>query len=357
MAKAQVTTKGVSVAQMLEKAKTEMGDDIGSIGGEWEDLERIPTGVFEFDVATGGGYPQNRVTLIYGNESSTKTVHAMLGVAGHQRKYPDKICGYIGIEGYSGSDKDWFRSLGVDVDKLAVMVPTTAEQVVDLVDSFCWSTDAGLLVVDSLAAMMTATEFEDSAEKKHYGGSSVPISVMGRKLHAALNKAPSNPTVILINQPRTKVGIAYGDPTTLPGGNMVNNFLPNMKIKLYGKNEMDTKYSKAMPVRKKVTMSLVKWKVPIINQVAEYEIAMLPHKGLRPGQTDWFNQFNTYAQALGMLKKGPKDKGWECFDQTWSTLKELKDALYGDSAVMEAVVADMVSALAANGQVLEPKGD
>jgi recombination protein RecA len=243
--------------------------------------------------------------------------------------------------------------LGVDVDALAVFQPTYAEQVVDIVDSFLWANDSGLLVLDSIAAMMTVTEFENSAEKKSMGGASIPIATMVRKITAALNKSPSKPTLILINQTRTKIGVMYGDPTTMPGGNFIK-FMSALTVKLYGKNEMDTKVSKVMPVRKAVTASVQKWKVPILAVKAEYEAVMIPHSGLRVGQTDWFNTFKQYAVALGLLAKaeGKGAKGWVCYGQNWPTLDALKDKLYSDPEVCAAVTSDLIVALANDGSLI-----
>lgn len=355
MAKDTKSVHGTSVADVVSKTQEDMGDGIAKIGGEWEDLERIPTGLFEFDIATGGGFPKNKISLIYGNESSTKTVHAILAIAAHQRLWPDKVCAYIALEGYGGSDREWFKALGVDVDKLAVFRPVTAEQVVDIMDSFCWANDAGLAVIDSLAVIMTTTEFENSAEKKSFGGSSIPITTMARKINAAMNASPAQPTVIYINQPRTKIGVMYGDPTSLPGGNLVNKFQPNMIVKLYGKNEMDPKHNKVLPVRKAVTMTLNKWKVPILSQAAEYDIAMVPHKGLRVGTTDWFNSFKTYARALGILTKD-KD-GYHAFEQTWAKLDDMKKDLYADPEVASAIIAELIDVLRQNGTVIEAQED
>lgn len=355
MGKTGQTVKGVSVAAMMQAAKTEMGDDIGQIGGEWEDVERVPTGIFEFDVATGGGFPRGKVSIIWGNESSCKTVHGMLAIASHQRLYPDLTCAYLALEGYSETDAKWFRALGVDTTKLAVFQPTYAEQVVDIMDSFLWSSDAGLIVLDSIAAMMTVTEFENSAEKKSMGGTSIPISTMVRKITAALNKSPAKPTVIYINQTRTKIGVMYGDPSSMPGGNGIK-FQSGLTVKLYGKNEIDTKFSKAMPVRKSITASVSKWKVPILAMKAKYEAVMIPHNGLRPGQSHWFNTWKAYAQQLGLLKKaeGKGAKGWLAFEQEWPTLDAIRDALYADPDLCGACVKDMIAALSADGSLIAP---
>jgi len=176
----------------------------------------------------------------------------------------------------------------------------------------------------------------------------------------AMNKAPAKPTLILINQPRTKIGISYGDPTVLPGGPMVNKFLPALIIRLYGKNEMDTKYHKAMPVRKAVTLTVMKWKVPILAQSAQYEAVMIAHKGLRVGMSDWFNTFKGYGQALGLIEKCDKDenlgfgkgKGYKAFESAWPTFDAMKQDLYVDPDLCDAVKDALIEALVNDGSAL-----
>lgn len=188
-----------SVADVLKQAQKDFGDDIGNDNGEYYDVERIPTGIFELDLAMGGGFPRRRVSIVYGNESSTKTVTCMLAIANHQRLWPDQKCAFIGLEGI---DKPWFKQLGVDIDKVYWFEPTFAEQVVDIIESLCYAEDIGLIVLDSIAAMMTTAEHEKSATQATMGGAGIPISKMVRKTTAALNKAKGNPTIIYINQVR-----------------------------------------------------------------------------------------------------------------------------------------------------------
>lgn len=350
--------KGVSVAAMVAAAKEEMGEDIGEIGGKIEDSPRLPIGVLEFDVATGGGFPLNKASIVYGNESASKTVHTALAIASHQRMFPDRSCAYVALEGFSEDDQKWFTALGVDTDKLVVFRPTYAEQVIDIMEGFCWANDAGLIVLDSIAAMMTVTEFESSGEKQSYGGASLPISKMIRKTTSALNKSPSKPTIIYINQVRTKIGVMYGNPVTMPGG-AFPKFQSAMTIRLHGKNEMDTKISKTLPVAKHVIATIEKWKVPILAARAEYDLAMVPHKGLRPGQSDWFNTFKGLATEYGILEKatGKGAKGWECFGQNWPTLKELKEELYSQPGMTAAVTSDLIDALSRAGGLLPEDDD
>ena len=72
-----------SVLQAVQASVKEFGDGTGHIGGEYEDVERIPTGLFELDLAMGGGFPRGMVSIVYGDESSTKTTTAYLAIANH----------------------------------------------------------------------------------------------------------------------------------------------------------------------------------------------------------------------------------------------------------------------------------
>src|SRR4051812_24940659 len=72
---------GKSVADVLSAHQKDKGDSIGSFGGHPLQAERIPTGLLPFDLATGGGIPRGRCTIIYGPESSCKTNIALRTIA------------------------------------------------------------------------------------------------------------------------------------------------------------------------------------------------------------------------------------------------------------------------------------
>lgn len=344
----------VSVAQTLAKAQKDFGEDVGNIGSEYVDVERIPTGVFELDLAMGGGFPRGKVSIIYGNESSTKTVTAMLAIANHQKLWPDKMCAFIGLEGI---DKPWFQKLGVDIDKVAWFEPAYAEQVVDIIESLCYAEDIGLIVLDSIAAMMTTAEFEKSATQATVGGAGIPISKMVRKTTVALAKSAGTPTLIYINQVRTKIGVMYGNPETMPGGNGIK-FQSAMTLRLYGKNVMDTKINKVLPVRKDVIATIQKWKVPIVAVKAEYEIAMVPHGELKVGMSDYFNTFLKYGKALGLIQKGKTSKVWGvAFGMEFAKQGDLKDTLYDDPEFSTALCKDLIAALSNNNDLISAQDE
>jgi recombination protein RecA len=339
----------VTVAEAMAASNKELGS-VGHIGGEYEDVERIPTGIFELDLAMGGGFPRGMVSIVYGDESSTKTVTCMLAIANHQKLWPDKLCAFIGLEGI---DKPWFKKLGVDIEKVAWFQPSFAEQVVDIVESLCYAEDIGLIVLDSIAAMMTTAEHEKSASQATMGGAGIPISKMVRKTTVALNTAKGTPTIIYINQVRVKIGVMYGNPITMPGGNGIK-FQSAMTVKLYGKNVMDNAISKVMPVRKDVSAIIQKWKVPIVAVKASYEVVMIPHKGLTVGMSDYFSTFLSYGKSLGLIAKSDKAKVWgTAFGEEFAKQSDLKDMLYSDHSFSTALCSDMIAALAGNNELIE----
>jgi RecA/RadA recombinase len=62
-----------SAQEVLKKIKKDHGQSIATMGNEhYADTPRIPTGIFPFDLASGGGFPMGRVSIVYGPESSNK---------------------------------------------------------------------------------------------------------------------------------------------------------------------------------------------------------------------------------------------------------------------------------------------
>lgn len=71
-AKPGVKVKGGSsgeLAAIMAKINKESGAKSIMVGSQVPDCTRLPTGVFEFDLATGGGFPDNRMSIVYGPES------------------------------------------------------------------------------------------------------------------------------------------------------------------------------------------------------------------------------------------------------------------------------------------------
>ena len=101
--------------------------------------------------------------------------------------------------------------------------PETAEEAIDIVKVALNQQLFELIVVDSIAQLVPSTELELSSEDWQMGLAARLFNKAYRQWNATLSKRSCNmmgcgPTVIVLNQMRYKIGIVYGDPRTLPGG-------------------------------------------------------------------------------------------------------------------------------------------
>jgi recombination protein RecA len=346
-----------SAAALLQAFQKEHGDSIGSFGGNLVDSDRVPTGMFPLDLALGGGFPRGKCSIIFGPESSGKTNLALLAIAQHQLLWPDKTCIFFDVEG--SFDPVWARALGVNTDKLIVIRPSYAEQLVDMAESVLYTEDCGIVVIDSLAALVTTQELESSAEKANVGGTGLVTGKLVRKTTLALSeaeKAGRKPTLIYINQIRHKIGVMYGNPETQPGGN-APQFQAAIRLRVYGKNEMDSKVSSVMPIKKVTTFAISKWKAPILAASGKFEMVTLAHKGMPVGFCDDFNTVSEYLKTFGMFDKGEKGKGWVILGDDYPTIQPFKDKLYGDKKFGADVRAAIIERLLKEGGLLEGGDD
>src|SRR6202035_2141373 len=178
-----------------------------------EQIEVIPSGSLGLDLALGiGGFPRGRIVEIYGPESSGKTTLALHAIAEAQ-----KIRGtaaFIDVE--HALDPNYAAALGVDLDNLLVSQPDTGEQALEIAEMLTRSNAVDVVVVDSVAALVTRAELEGDMGDAHVGLQARLMSQALRKLTAAISR--SKTVMIFINQLREKVGVMFGHPETTSGG-------------------------------------------------------------------------------------------------------------------------------------------
>ena len=179
-----------------------------------EDIESIPTGSINLDLALGvGGYPRGRVVEIYGPESSGKTTLTIHAIAEAQKQ--GGVAAFIDAE--HAFDSSYAAALGVDIDNLYISQPDNGEQALEIADHLISSGAVDLVVVDSVAALTPRSEIEGEMGDSKMGLHARLMSQALRKLTATISK--TNCTVIFINQIRMKIGVMFGNPETTTGGN------------------------------------------------------------------------------------------------------------------------------------------
>jgi recombination protein RecA len=176
-------------------------------------VEVIPTGSIALDIALGvGGIPRGRVTEIYGHESGGKTTLALQIVAEAQKL--GGTAAYIDAE--HALDPMYSARLGVNVNDLLISQPDTGEQALDIAEMLIRSGAIDVIVVDSVAALVSRAEIEGEMGDAHVGLQARLMSQALRKLTAAISR--SQTSVIFINQLRERIGVMFGNPETTPGG-------------------------------------------------------------------------------------------------------------------------------------------
>jgi recombination protein RecA len=334
-------------------------DTIATMGVKVHDPERLPTGLFAFDLATGGGIPEGRCTIVYGSEDSMKTSLCLKLIASAQRKYPNKSAVFVDIEGVFS--KNWARTLGVDVDKLVYIHPDNAEQMVDIVEGILYADDVSLVVVDSLAALLTTHEADKSAEDAIVGRTGLVINKFYRKVTMALSKARRqgrNPSLLCINQIRFKIGVMYGNPETMPGGPSFK-YASSMTIKLWGKDVMETGVSKDLPAYKEIKMKIEKHKVPILAKAGVMQVALMPipEYGLETGEAYDWNTLLSYLKSMELFRK--VEKVWQLVDPETGEITEfkkqdqLKKKIYSDSEYGQQLKSSVIKFMMKTDEVIE----
>lgn len=176
-------------------------------------VEHIKTGSLMLDIALGiGGIPKGRIVEIYGPESSGKTTVALHCVAEAQKA--GGTAAFIDVE--HALDPVYAANLGVDIDSLLVSQPDSGEQALEIADALVRSGAIDIIVIDSVAALVTRAEIEGEMGDNHVGQLARLMSQALRKLTGSLSKA--NCAAIFINQLREKIGVMYGNPEVTTGG-------------------------------------------------------------------------------------------------------------------------------------------
>jgi recombination protein RecA len=247
--------KNAALESALAQIKKEFGKDaIMSMGdGSQQNIETISSGSLGLDIALGiGGYPKGRIVEIYGPESSGKTTLALHAVAEAQKK--GGTCAYIDAE--NALDPHYAKKLGVDVASLVISQPSSGEEALEIADTLVKSGAVDVVVIDSVAALVTKAELEGSMGDTYMGTVARLMSQSLKKLSGSVSR--SNTLLIFINQIRMKIGVMFGNPETTSGGNA---------LKFYASVRLDIRRIGAIKDKENVVGNETRVKV-VKNKVA-----------------------------------------------------------------------------------------
>lgn len=250
-------------------------------------VESSPTGSIGLDMALGiGGLPKGRIIEIFGPESGGKTTVTLHAIAEAQKK--GGIAAFVDVE--HALDPIYAKALGVDIDNLIVSQPDTGEQALSIMEELVRSGAIDIIVLDSVAAMVTKAEIDGEMGDSFVGVQARLMSAAMKKLTAVIAK--SNTIAIFINQVREKIGIMFGNPETTPGGRALK-FYSSVRIEVR-KGEAIKEDGETIGARTKC--KVIKNKVAPPFKTCEFDM-IFGHGISRMGEVV------DYAVELGIIKK------------------------------------------------------
>lgn len=188
--------------------------------------EVISSGSLGLDRALGiGGFPKGRIVEIFGAESSGKTTIATHVIANAQKE--GLVCLLVDAE--NSFDPEYASKIGVKCEDLFYCQPAYGEQGLEVADRFIQDGKVGVVVIDSVAALIPKAELEGEMGDSKMGLHARLMSQAMRKMSGSISKRKV--VVIFINQIRNKIGVMYGSPETTTGG-MALQFYASIRLRV-----------------------------------------------------------------------------------------------------------------------------
>lgn len=138
----------------------------------------VSSGSLRLDIALGGGIPTGQVVELSGPEASGKTTLCLHMTAAAQKL--GAPCAWIDAD--CGLDLRYAAACGVDPDRLFVCSPKSGEQALDMAQTLVGSGALGVIVVDSLPALVPQAELD------------LPLGVWDSRRDGDPKRRPPSPT-------------------------------------------------------------------------------------------------------------------------------------------------------------------
>lgn len=251
------------------------------------DIEVIKTGSVLLNIALGvGGFPRGRVVEIFGPEASGKTTIALHAIAEAQKQ--GGIAAFVDTE--HALDPSYASKIGVQIDRLLISQPGSAEEALDIVDALVRTGGVDIVVLDSVAALVPQMELEGGMSDSYIGLQARLMSQALRRLTAYISKTKT--VAIFVNQLREKIAMAYGPSETTPGGRA---------LKFYASVRLDVRRREYLRLGDEIIGALTRIKV-VKNKVAspfkEAELELIYGEGISQE-----GEILSLGETTGVVKK------------------------------------------------------
>lgn len=347
---------------VMANINKKFGEQLCKEGTDLIYVDKIPFSSPTANYMTYGGVPVGKVTEFFGGEGGGKTTSALDIVANAQKKFakeheqkleeceeaynqlltnPKKATKYateileplreqgpkvvVYIDAENTLDVEWAQLLGVDTDSMILIRPQTqtAEQVLQMMIDLIDTGNVGLMVLDSIPYLVPQVIFEESMEKKSYGGVSGPMSIFSAKVAPYLTKYKT--TLIMINQIREDLSNPYNTVSTPGGKALKHSYSLRLRFKkdsLLDENNKELPSRAENPAGNIVQVEIVKTKVCKPNRrLGYYTLNYLNGIDVIADTVTMALKFNYIVQAGAWFTFMDPDTGEVICDEDGNDLK------------------------------------
>jgi len=201
------------------------------------DVKKVPFGTLGADYATWGGVPYGAISVFAGDYGSGKTTAAALVMANYQRANPDKTCVYVDVEGVLPLQLPYLvKMTGLQTDedhfvRYDCYGKSSKSIFEDLLDLQTGSDNIGMIIIDSVASLVSDNDMESDFSKDN-GMRASTASDSHKFCRMVIPQLQKKGNIILaINQVRTVGKTFTGAPILKEPGGDAWNYYSSFKVR------------------------------------------------------------------------------------------------------------------------------
>ena len=293
---------------------------------------KLPLASYGITKALNGGIAKGRITLLYGNTSSGKSLEMMQTIGKLQKL--GHICAWVDAEG--AYEKQWAAKLGVNNEELILIQSKSSAKIENEIRPLL-EARIDIIVIDSISDIMPEAfvgkdgSMNEQGDRKQIGAHAKAITALVNGI-LYLNEETA---VVLISQTTTQIEQTY--VKQVPHGGKKIMFAASQVIKLTSSNT-DAKQIKGdvyvgemvfqQPIGRSVDVLIEKNKLGPQHRVCSYDMY---YAGPNPG-IDIIGEVIDEAIKYDVIKKGGAwfnwlDKKWQGRPAVVAYFKENPDKL------------------------------
>lgn len=328
-----------NLKKLQERLNKKFGANSVVTMATFKEVPKLSSGILGVDRILGGGWAKGRIIEVAGPESSGKTTLVLETIANFHKNNPEGFAFYCDAE--SAFDPSYAKSLGIDMDRLLLNQPQSAEEGYDLIKEIAQDEimKDGIIVLDSCNAMSPQAEMDKDMSSSNMGLTARLLSSFLRQITSIVSK--NGITFFIISQIRLKIGVIMGNPEVKGVGNA---------LKFYNSQSVDIRKTKTNENGDEAISNTVRIKV-CKNKVAppfkKGEFTINFGKG--------FDKVSDIANLAKKLNIVEASGAWVKYgDKKWNGMAKFLVDFENDNSLKEEII-DKVKSLLYNSDLEDEK--